>query len=182
MKRILFFLLLIVPFVFISCSNDDDKEEEPTMMGIKVISKFDTGDKGPEGRVYIFNLDNTHPKDLNPYFSGDICYLRDVNGESIFSIYEAKIGSDKDASGKYINSSTNAIYTDKLSYLYGKPEIKGKYLLVINVRRNPSDIKYSGNSYSYKEVTFSNQTLEKTFKQQPPKEDIPLFSDYHDLW
>lgn len=46
--------LLLIPLIFSSCH---DEKDEPEIGYISVTTKYDSGTKGPEGTVFLFDLD-----------------------------------------------------------------------------------------------------------------------------
>lgn len=185
-------LLLIFTFLvlsFVSCSNGNDNED--TELGTKWVQikvKFNLpANKGPEGEVCVFYLDNVFPKDLEPGWASDgskiMFFLNDVNNEFILPVYTNKLKSDTDSkTGKYINLSTKSIYSYELSSIYGIPNPKGRFLLVLRVWRDTPDYDAKGYSYTYKEISFDDLKLEKTFELNPGNDKLEGISRYYDKW
>jgi len=173
MKKLLFFVLSLT-FVLAGCSNDDDNGNQTTYLQVKAT--FDSGNKVPNGYVSVFYLDNVDVTDYTPYYSDPrLVTLKDTNNEKISPVYWDELAYFDGQ--KY---TVKSIYFNKLSPMYGIPKKDGKFLVMLVIHR-PSTENF-GYSYTYKEVSFTNIELNKTFRFNVNHNDLTEFGNYYDKW
>ncbi len=168
MNVLLLFVLIVS--VITGCSKDD--KEEFTTSFIQIKMKYDKGDKGPEGIVYLFDITNDKVRDnsvYSIYSKGEtIVYMRDVNDELVFPVYESsQFKPSKNQDGFYINESIHSLYWYELPF-YFESVVSHKFLLVV-------DLKFG--QHTSKVIEWGrrkNLELSKTFKED--------YSDKFEEW
>ena len=150
MKKIISLLTL---FSLLACTGEKDL---PDVGYIRVFAKYDAGEAGPEGRAFLFDLDDIFVDNYDVHVFGEYIYILDVNGERVYPLYINDLTVQKDEStGKYINKSKASFYP-----LSG--DNKGrKFIIGIDLNSSPY-------SYTSKVITWENDKveMEKIFKSE----------------
>jgi hypothetical protein len=135
MKKYLFIIGFVALLLFISCSKTNDvKEKKIDFIQVKVTSDDSST---PSGIVALFYLGNdTINKysleacpNIAGYGSDRIVYARRNDEELIYPI--SHVGGDELFSSE--NYGVCTFYWNELSWLYGMPQVNGKYVIFIKL-------------------------------------------------
>ena len=138
MKK-LFLLLFITPLLFISCSSDDDNEDNEELKFIQIrVTSEDT--PTPNGNVYLFkvngyDIESDQPNAWAIDYTPVLFYKH--NGESKPMTPVSKYGSQ--SKGDLLISekdgcSIHSIFWYELSSTYGAPKAGDEYLVFVDLR------------------------------------------------
>lgn len=184
MKKVLYAIMAVAMVSFIGCDKgDDDKIDTGELEWLKVTLRFDTDGKGPEGKAYLFYLENEFVNDPKPLgiWTG-IPFINDVNGDKIFSIAEGEIRVNKDQNtGLYINESSVVFTEHGLSSVYGTPKTNGRYVLLVDLDVTPyirSWMEFKPIDYPVPDI-INYSAIEKTFDRDAEHE---LMGDRFEDW
>lgn len=158
-------VIVLILLTFSSCKKDDDTNKTTY---IHITTQYDSGTKGPEGTVLMFDLTENKVTDFSLISAGGIYAINDVNREYVFPIYNKALKSSKNAtSGLYINESQHSIFSSNIS-----SSLPRDFLIVINIDGEPY-------SYTYKKISWGDDNIElnKTFNSQ-----YSGYTRHYEIW
>ena len=139
MKKILFFMMAMLPLMFSGCSDDDEdkKKDELKFVQLQITSEDNTT---PNGNAYIFkvsgyDLESDEPLSWAINYTPVLHYT--FNGESEVMVPISKYGKLYHGDlvlNKKDGYSVYSFFWDELSSIYGQPKAGDEYLIFIELR------------------------------------------------